>query len=97
MLRTEVFELIQYAPQTDRVREVPLLFAPPTINKYYVLDLAPGRSMVEWLVQHGQQVFMISWRNPNAEQGHFDLDTYAGRCSRRATPSPRSPGSRRST
>jgi polyhydroxyalkanoate synthase subunit PhaC len=78
VLRTEVFELIQYAPQTERVREVPLLFAPPTINKYYVLDLAPGRSMAEWLVKQAQQVFMISWRNPDAEQGHFDLDTYAG-------------------
>jgi polyhydroxyalkanoate synthase len=78
VLRTEVFELIQYAPQTEGVREVPLLFAPPTINKYYVLDLAPGRSMVEWLVQQGQQVFIISWRNPDAEQRDFDLDTYAG-------------------
>jgi polyhydroxyalkanoate synthase subunit PhaC len=77
VLRTEVFELIQYAPQTERVRELPLLFVPPTINKYYVLDLAPGRSMVEWLVRQGQQVFVISWRNPGAEQGHFDLDTYA--------------------
>src|SRR5215211_4132116 len=77
VLRTDVFELIQYAPQTDKVREVPLLFAPPTINKYYVLDLAPGRSMAEWLVRQGQQVFMISWRNPDAEQGHFDLDTYS--------------------
>ena len=77
VLGTEVFELIQYAPQTDQVREVPLLFAPPTINKYYVLDLAPGRSMIEWLVRQGQQVFAISWRNPGAEQGHFDLDTYA--------------------
>ena len=77
VLRSEVFELIQYAPQTEQVREVPLLFAPPTINKYYVLDLAPGRSMVEWLVRQGQQVFMISWRNPDAEQGHFDLDTYS--------------------
>src|SRR3954463_1538734 len=77
VLRTEVFELIQYAPQTEQVREVPLLFAPPTINKYYVLDLAPGRSLIEWLVQQGQQVFVISWRNPDAEQGHFDLDTYA--------------------
>jgi polyhydroxyalkanoate synthase len=77
VLRTEVLELIQYAPQTAEVREVPLLFAPPTINKYYVLDLAPGRSMVEWLVQQGQQVFAISWRNPDVEQGHFDLDTYA--------------------
>src|SRR3954447_20692629 len=77
VLRTEVFELIQYAPQTEQVREVPLLFAPPTINKYYVLDLAPGRSMIEWLLRQGQQGFTISWRNPDAEQGHFDLDTYA--------------------
>jgi poly[(R)-3-hydroxyalkanoate] polymerase subunit PhaC len=77
VLRTEVFELIQYAPQTKEVREIPLLFAPPTINKFYVLDLAPERSMVEWLVRQGQQVFVISWRNPDAGQGHFDLDTYA--------------------
>ena len=77
VLRTDVFELIQYAPQTAEVREVPLLFVPPTINKYYVLDLAPGRSMIEWLVRQGQQVFTISWRNPDAEQGHFDLDTYS--------------------
>src|SRR3954471_2212636 len=77
VLRTDVFELIQYAPQTKEVREVPVLFAPPTINKFYVLDLAPGRSMIEWLVRQGQQVFAISWRNPGAEQGHFDLDTYA--------------------
>jgi polyhydroxyalkanoate synthase len=77
VLRTEVFELIQYAPQTDQVRELPLLFAPPTINKFYVLDLAPARSMIEWLVRQGQQVFMISWRNPDAEHGHFDIDTYA--------------------
>jgi polyhydroxyalkanoate synthase len=77
VLRTAVFELIQYTPQTARVREVPLLFAPPTINEFYVLDLAPGRSMIEWLVRQGQQVFAISWRNPDAQQGHFDLDTYA--------------------
>jgi polyhydroxyalkanoate synthase len=77
VLRTEVFELIQYAPVTDQVREVPLLFVPPTINKFYVLDLAPGRSMVEFFVGQGQQVFVISWRNPDVEQGHFDFDTYA--------------------
>jgi polyhydroxyalkanoate synthase subunit PhaC len=77
VLRTDVYELIQYAPQTPQVREVPLLFAPPTINKFYVLDLAPGRSLVEWLVRQGQQVFVMSWRNPDAQQGHFDLDTYA--------------------
>jgi polyhydroxyalkanoate synthase len=77
VLRTDVFELIQYAPRAERVRERPLLVVPPTINKYYVLDLAPGRSLVEHLLGEGQQVFMISWRNPDVEQGHFDLDTYA--------------------
>ena len=66
VLRTEVLELIQYRPQTERVREVPLLIVPPTINKYYAIDLAPGRSLVEYLVQNGQQVFVISWRNPDA-------------------------------
>jgi polyhydroxyalkanoate synthase len=77
VLRTEVLELIQYEPQTEQVREVPLLLVPPTINKFYVLDLAPGRSIVEHLVAAGQQVFVISWRNPDERHGHFDLDTYA--------------------
>jgi polyhydroxyalkanoate synthase len=78
VLRTEVFELIHYRPSTAQVREVPLLFVPPTINRYYILDIAPGRSMVEYLLGEGQQVFMVSWRNPDAAQGHFDLETYAG-------------------
>jgi poly[(R)-3-hydroxyalkanoate] polymerase subunit PhaC len=77
VLRTGVFELIQYKPSTERVREVPLLFVPPTINKFYVLDIAPGRSMIEHYAGQGQQVFAISWRNPEQAQGHFDLDTYA--------------------
>lgn len=77
VLRTEVFELIQYAPQTAKVYETPLLIVPPTINKYYVLDLAPGRSLAAYLVGRGHQVFMVSWRNPERENGHFDFDTYA--------------------
>jgi polyhydroxyalkanoate synthase len=76
VLRTEVFELIQYAPQTEQVREVPLLLVPPTINKYYALDLAPGRSLVESLVREGQQVFVMSWRNPDARHASWDFDTY---------------------
>jgi polyhydroxyalkanoate synthase len=76
VLRTPVFELIQYRPATDRVRQVPLLIVPPTINKFYVIDLAPGRSMAEYLVGSGQQVFMISWRNPDARHASWDLDTY---------------------
>src|SRR4029450_5322553 len=75
--RQDLFELIQYAPQTDEVRSVPLLLVPPMINKYYIADLAPGRSLVEYLVQQGQQVFVISWRNPEAEHGSWGLDTYA--------------------
>jgi polyhydroxyalkanoate synthase len=77
VLRTDVFELIQYKPQSEQVHEVPIVIMPPTINKYYVLDLAPGRSVVEYLLQQGHQVFMVSWLNPDREQGHFDLDTYA--------------------
>jgi polyhydroxyalkanoate synthase subunit PhaC len=74
--QTPVFELIQYAPQTAKVRTVPLLIVPPVINKYYVVDLAPGRSMVEYFVAQGQQVFIISWRNPQARHRDWDFDTY---------------------
>ncbi len=76
VLRTEVFELIQYAPQTTTVREVPLLMVPPTINKYYAIDLAPGRSWIEHLVQSGQQTFTMSWRNPDARHADWGVDTY---------------------
>jgi polyhydroxyalkanoate synthase len=76
VLRTPVFELLQYQPQTPTVRRVPLLIVPPTINKYYILDLAPGRSLVEYLVQSGQQVFVISWRNPDARHRDWGADTY---------------------
>jgi polyhydroxyalkanoate synthase len=76
VLRTPVFELIQYLPQTETVRTVPLLLVPPTINKFYVVDLAPDRSIVENLVRGGQQVFLMAWRNPGAEDAAWDLDTY---------------------
>ena len=76
VLRTDLFELIQYRPQTDLVRAVPLLIAAPTINKYYALDLSPGRSLVEHLVTHGQQVFVISWRNLDARYADRGMDDY---------------------
>jgi len=76
VFRTEVFELIQYAAQTELVHERPVLIVPPTINKFYVLDLAERRSMVEYLVQQGQQVFVISWRNPDARHSSWNADTY---------------------
>jgi polyhydroxyalkanoate synthase len=76
VLRTPVFELIQYRPATQAVRAVPLLIVPPTINKYYILDLAPGRSLVEYLVSEGQQVFVLSWRNPDERHAAWGFDAY---------------------
>jgi len=76
VLRTPLFELIQYAPTTDEVRATPVLMVPPTINKFYVLDLAPERSLVEHLVASGQQVFVISWRNPTARHADWGVDAY---------------------
>jgi polyhydroxyalkanoate synthase len=76
VLRTEMFELLQYTPQTPTIREVPLLLVPPTINKYYAIDLAPGRSWVEHLVRSGQHVFALSWRNPDARHAEWGLSTY---------------------
>jgi polyhydroxyalkanoate synthase len=76
VFRNDLMELIQYAPQTKRVRAVPLLASPPWINKYYVMDLAPGRSFVEWAVQHQRTVFAISYRNPDASMRGVTLDDY---------------------
>lgn len=74
--RDEILELIQYTPQTPLVRTRPLVILPPQINKFYVFDLAPEKSVVAYALQHGQQVFMVSWRNPTAEHRDWDLGTY---------------------
>jgi len=76
VFRSEVLELIQYRPQRDKVRQHPLLMVPPVINKFYILDLAPGRSLAEYLLREGQQVFVISWRNPDARHRDWGLDVY---------------------
>ena len=76
--REEMFELLEYAPTTPTVRSRPLLMVPPELNRYYVLDLSPGRSMVEYAVENGLTVFMVSWRNPVEELGHgrWGFDDY---------------------
>lgn len=74
--RNELMELLQYEPQTPQVRAAPLLCSPPWINKYYVMDLAPDRSFVEWAVRHGRTVFAISYRNPSKEMAGTTLDDY---------------------
>jgi polyhydroxyalkanoate synthase subunit PhaC len=76
VFRNEVLELIQYQPTTSEVFARPQLMVPPQINKYYALDLAPGRSMVEFLVKNGFQTFVASWRNPTAAHRDWGFDTY---------------------
>jgi polyhydroxyalkanoate synthase subunit PhaC len=74
--RNDVMELLQYMPQTEEVHATPLLASPPWINKYYVMDLAPGRSLIEWAVQHGRTVFAISYRNPDSSLSGLTMDDY---------------------
>jgi polyhydroxyalkanoate synthase subunit PhaC len=76
VFKNDLMELIQYAPQTDKVRAVPVLASPPWINKYYIMDLAPGRSFLEWAVQHQRTVFAISYRNPDPSMRSVTLDDY---------------------
>ena len=76
VFRNHLMELLQYTPQTKQVHATPLLFSPPWINKYYVMDLSPGRSFVEWAVTHNRTVFAISYRNPDKAMGAITMDDY---------------------
>jgi polyhydroxyalkanoate synthase len=76
VFRNHLMELIQYEPRTPTVHSVPLLCCPPWVNKFYIADLTPGRSVVRWAVDHGHTVFMISYRNPDARQRHVGYDHY---------------------
>jgi polyhydroxyalkanoate synthase subunit PhaC len=76
VFRNEVCELLQFAPLTETVHAIPLVMVPPQINKYYFMDLSPGRSFVEFCVRQGFQMFSISWRNPTEEHRDWNLTTY---------------------
>src|SRR5215469_10067577 len=74
--RSPVFELIQYRVMSDEVYARPLLIIPPQINKFYVFDLAPEKSIVQFVLKGDLQTFAISWKNPTTKESDFGLDTY---------------------
>nr|WP_318272567.1 class I poly(R)-hydroxyalkanoic acid synthase [Paracoccus saliphilus] len=74
--RSKLFELIQYAPSTDKVHALPLMIFPPWINKFYILDLKPQNSLIRWLVDQGQTLFIVSWKNPDASFAEMGLEDY---------------------
>ena len=80
VLRTEMMELIQYAPTTDEVYEIPQLTIPPQINKMYINDLSPEKSVVKNQLDSGIQTFVISWKNPTRDQGDWGMAEYVASC-----------------
>ena len=74
--QNDLMQLIQYAPLTEKVYAKPLLIIPPWINKYYILDLNPKKSMVKWLLEQGHTVFVVSWANPDERHGHKTWEDY---------------------
>ncbi len=78
IFQNPLFQLIQYKPTTSMVYEKPFLMVPPCINKFYILDLQPQTSMVQYLLAQGFTVYMVSWKNPDQEMTHITWDDYVG-------------------
>ncbi|MFD0858556.1 PHA/PHB synthase family protein [Roseovarius aquimarinus] len=76
VFRNQMMELIQYAPATDEVREIPLVIFPPWINKFYILDLKAQNSLIKWITEQGYTLFVVSWVNPDASHAEIGLEDY---------------------
>ncbi|MBS1196248.1 MAG: alpha/beta fold hydrolase [Proteobacteria bacterium] len=76
VMRNELVELLHFEPTTEKVHETPILIVMPWINKFYILDLTPKKSMVKYLTDQGYSVFMTSWKNPTAEMANTRFDDY---------------------
>ncbi|MES2493589.1 MAG: alpha/beta fold hydrolase [Pseudomonadota bacterium] len=78
VFQNELMQLIQYEPTTPDVRKRPLVYVPPLVNKYYMIDLKPEASLVKWLVDQGHTVFVVSWVNPDENHRHCGVEDYVG-------------------
>ena len=76
VFETELFQLIQYAPTTETVAAEPLLYVPPLVNRFYMIDLVPRQSLVRWLVEQGRTVFVVSWVNPTEAHKAKTVESY---------------------
>jgi polyhydroxyalkanoate synthase len=76
VFRNSMIELIQYAPTTETVHQTPLVIFPPWINKFYILDLKPQNSLIQWIVDQGYTLFVVSWKNPDASYADTGFETY---------------------
>ena len=76
VFRNRMFELIQYAPTTEKVHRTPLMIFPPWINKFYIMDLKPANSLIKWIVDQGYTLFVVSWVNPDASYADVSMETY---------------------
>lgn len=76
VFENQLFQLIQYQPLTETVHQIPLLLVPPCINKFYILDLQPENSLVNYALAQGNSVFLVSWRNPDESMNQVTWDDY---------------------